>query len=77
MKNITIRGCDDMTHLKMRMLSVGLGKTMPQLLRQMVEDLYNSTDVPDKSRLRKMKRFIKKIKGGKDDGLVTGSTGNS
>jgi len=62
-KKLYISGVDEQTYIRMRMLSIGKGLTMPKLLKELVDNAYQTDKtVPDKSRLRKMKRFVKRLK---------------
>lgn len=68
MRNLYVRNVDDLIYQKIRLLSIGLGMKMPVLLAKMVEDWYEKSDIPEKDKLRKMKRFVKKLKiGGKSN----------
>ncbi len=62
-KTLYIYNVDEQTYVKMRMLCLGKGLTMPKLLEELVDNAYQTDKtIPDKSRLRKMKRFVKRLK---------------
>lgn len=60
---ILIKDVNEQTYIRMRMLCLGKGVTTRQLFEELVDNAYKSdTTIPDKSRLRKMKRFVKQLK---------------
>lgn len=63
-KNMAIWQVDRQIYLKMRMLAIGKGLSMAKLLEKMVSEYYESdkTLPPAKDKLRKVKRFVKKLK---------------
>jgi len=63
-QNVTIWQVDREVYLKMRMLAIGEGLNMAKLLEKMVNEHYESdkTLPPAKDKLRKVKRFVRKIK---------------
>ena len=63
-QNISIWQVDRQIYLKMRMLSIGKGLSMANLLEKMVSTYYESdkTLPPSKDKLKKVKRFVRKIK---------------
>ena len=63
MRNITLWMVDDETYLKFRLICLGTGLSSAQLLKKMVDYWYQAEEkVPDKDKLRKMKRLVKKFK---------------
>lgn len=62
-KKLEIYNVDEQTHIKMRLLSIGKGLTMAQLLRELVDNAYQTDQtIPGKSKITKMKRFVKRLK---------------
>lgn len=62
-KTLYIYNVDEQTHVKMRLLSIGKGLTMPQLLKQLVDNAYQTDEtIPGKSQISKMRRFAKRLK---------------
>jgi hypothetical protein len=58
---MTISNVKDEIHLKMRLLSIGRGISMAELVSQLVNDAWSSDKtVPDRKKVRWMKRLIKK-----------------
>lgn len=62
-KKLYISGVDEQTYIRMRLLSIGKGLTMPQLLRELVDNAYQTDEtIPGKAKITKMKRFVKRLK---------------
>ncbi|MBA7472058.1 hypothetical protein ES707_07378 [subsurface metagenome] len=62
-RNLVIRGTDEETYVRMRMLCIGKGLTMPQLLKELVDNAYQTDKtIPSKTKITKMKRFVKRLK---------------
>lgn len=61
-RNMSVREVDDRVYLKFRLLCLGNGLNMANMLKRMVDYWYeNEKTIPGKSEQQKMKRFIKKI----------------
>ncbi len=62
-KTLYIYNVDEETHIRMRLLSIGKGLTMPQLLKELVDNAYQTDKtIPGKSKISKMRRFVKRLK---------------
>ena len=63
MRSVLIHNVTDQTYLRMKLLCLGHGLTMAKTLQKMVDDWYEKEkNIPDKGKLRIMKRFVKKYK---------------
>ena len=69
MRNVLFRGVNEETYLRVRLLCLGHGLNMPQMLEKMTNDWYeNSKHKPDMEQIRKIKRWVKKYKPGGNHG---------
>ena len=61
---LCIAGVDNGTHLKMRLLAVGRGLTMAELLKELVSQAWNEDkSIPTPKAKSRMRKVIKKWKG--------------